>query len=187
MLTRGFLAEFKRRTEENWSHSAINPNLYGFQFQQGTRWNPGLSDKEIAEYENVLSVRFPDDFKTFLEAMNGTTRATVNVYGHSGEQPRDATGVYSYPRDLEVIIKKIEDAKGYREELTITLAEQGFVLAAEARLVPIFAHRYVACVSNLDSSEVLSIADEHDAIVYGSSLEEYLEREFLGTPRHHKW
>ena len=59
------------------------------------------------------------------------------------------------------------------------MAEQGFVLAPGADLVPIYIHRYVVCTSNLESSVVLSIHDGADAIVYGNSLKEYLEREFL--------
>jgi len=48
--------------------------------------------------------------------------------------------------------------------------------------VPVFAHRYVVCSKNLNSSVVLSIVvHDTDAIVYGSSLREYLEKEFLET------
>jgi hypothetical protein len=39
MLSAGFLAEFKRATEARWREAAINPTLYGYQFQRGTRWN----------------------------------------------------------------------------------------------------------------------------------------------------
>jgi|GEM_PF-5373704 len=62
------------------------------------------------------------------------------------------------------------------------MSDQGFSLSADAAFVPILAHRYVVCTSDLDSSGVLSIADAEDAIVYGSSLEEYLVREFLRDP-----
>jgi len=49
-------------------------------------------------------------------------------------------------------------------------------------LVPVFAHRYVVCSSNLDDSVVLSIVvHDTDAIVYANSLREYLEEEFLET------
>jgi hypothetical protein len=59
-------------------------------------------------------------------------------------------------------------------------------------LVPIYIHRYVMCTRDLESSFVLSIFTDlarqtpeggyepsEDAIVYGNSLKEYLEREFL--------
>lgn len=178
-MTDDFLADFKRRTEENWSHTSINPRLHGFQFQPGTRWNPGLSDEAITEYEGILNVRFPEDFKIFLKAMNGTDLLTLNVYGCSGEPHRHSLGVYSYPKDLEAVRLRIGDIKAYRSQLTATMAEQGFALAADDSLVPIYIHRYIVCPRGLDTSVVLSIADGGDAIVYGNSLEEYLENEFL--------
>jgi hypothetical protein len=85
MISDNFLAEFKSSTEKKWSLTSLNPKIYGFQIQQGTHWNPGLSDEKIAEYENFTGARFPHDFKKFLKAMNGTDRETINIYGSSGE------------------------------------------------------------------------------------------------------
>lgn len=48
--------------------------------------------------------------------------------------------------------------------------------------MPIYIHRYVVCTSDPGNSVVLSIKDGSDAIVYGNSLREYLEREFLVKP-----
>jgi hypothetical protein len=42
MLTDDFLTQFQKTTEARWASTATNPILYGFQFQQGTRWHPGL-------------------------------------------------------------------------------------------------------------------------------------------------
>jgi len=180
MLNRDFLIKFKTATETRWSEKSIDPTLYGFQFQQGTRWNAGLSDEMIHDYENVLKVRFPDDFKALLREMNGTDLATLNVYGSCGEPQRESVGVYSYPRDIERVKKFIERVRTWRAEIAADLAEQGFELPADASLVPIYSHRYLVCTSDLDSSVVLSIVvDATDAIVYGNSLRGYLEIEFL--------
>jgi SMI1 / KNR4 family (SUKH-1) len=180
MLSRDFLLEFKKATELNWSRQSINPAVYGFQFQRGTRWNPGLSTAEITEYENLLGVQFPLDFRAFLQVMNGTDIPTLNVYGYSGEPHRKSVGVYSYPRDLQIVEQCIEDVHESRSEIAADLREQGFELPPQAGLVPIFGHRYVVCASNPDCNFVLSIVvNDVDAIVYGNSLQEYLEREFL--------
>ena len=180
MFDRNFLPEFKRATEERWAERPIDPSVYGFQFQPGTRWNIGLSREEIVEYEAVLAVSFPHDFRDFLGAMNGTDLPTLNVYGSSGEPPRTSTGVYSYPRDVKLVKQRIEDVRDSRSAIAADLWEQGFDLPAEAQLVPIYFHRYVVCTPDLNRSPVLSIADHStDAIVYASSLREYLEREFL--------
>ncbi|PYT96247.1 MAG: hypothetical protein DMG36_00800 [Acidobacteria bacterium] len=180
MLSSDFLAEFKRATEAKWSKDLIDPTLYGFQFQRGTRWNAGLSDEQVTEYEGILRIRFPHDFRTFLREMNGTDLAMLNVSGACGEPQRESVGVYSYPRDIEVVKERIERIRASREEIAADLSGQGFELPVQASLVPIFDHRYVVCTSDLNSSVVLSIVvNATDAIVYGDSLREYLEKEFL--------
>ena len=179
MLDNNFLAEFKRVTELNWSTYSIDPTIYGFQFQPGTRWNPGLSDQKITEYEEVLAVRFPNDFRALLSFMNGTDLPTLNIYGSCGYPSRESVGLYSYPRDLEIVRGRIADANENRAELAATMQNQGFDLAIDAGLMPIFAHRYIICTTDRKRSVVLSIHDSSDAIVYGNSLQEYLEKEFL--------
>jgi hypothetical protein len=81
MLTEGFFVEFKRATEAKWRNKSINPAIFGFQFRPGTRWNSGVSEGLIAEYEGVPKVRFPDDLKALLREMNGTDLPALNVYG----------------------------------------------------------------------------------------------------------
>jgi len=114
--------------------------------------------------------------------MNGTDIATLNVYAYCGEPHRTSVGVYSHPRDLEIIRRLSEEVRKDGGVLTKTMAEEGFALQPTAVLVPIYGHRYFVCTPSLDSSVVLSIDGSDDAIVYGSSLKEYLEREFLGAP-----
>src|SRR5258707_15443409 len=180
MLDNAFLTELKRATEVAWGRISINAQIYGYQFQTGTRWNAGLSPTEIDEYECVLGVRFPDDFKIFLRAMNGTDLATVNVFGTSNTPPRESVGVYSYPRDIEIVKTLIEHIRPSRTEIAAHLDAQGFDLPQDANLVPIFSNRYLVCSSDLNSSVVLSlVVNDIDAIVYESSLRGYLEKEFL--------
>jgi hypothetical protein len=92
MLNIEFLAEFKQRTEAKWRDRSINPNTYGLQIQPGTRWNPGLTDDQITAFEDVLKVRFPQDFRVLLRGMNGTDLSALNVYGYCGEPPRHGLG-----------------------------------------------------------------------------------------------
>jgi hypothetical protein len=183
MLSSDFLAEFKRVTEAKWRQRPINPHLYGFQFQQGTRWNPGLSEEEIAEYEKFIGMRFPYDFRAFLRAMNGTDLPTLNIYGYRPEPPHTAAGVYSYPRDIELVKWLAEEVLEDRDVLTATLAAQEFDLTTALSLVPVYEHRYLVCTPDLKSSVVLSVYSDQDAIVYGTSLQEYLQREFILEPR----
>jgi hypothetical protein len=179
-LDNEFLNEFKRITEAKWDSQSLDPAIYGFQFVPGTRWNPGLSADAINEYQNVLGIKFPNDFKVLLAALNGTRPATLNIYGNSGNPPRQSVGVYSYPRDMNIIRERIGDIDENRSAITVNLLEQGFHLAQAARLVPIFAHRYLVSTADPESSVVLSIVvNSVDAIVYANSLREYLEKEFI--------
>jgi hypothetical protein len=183
MLSSDFLAEFKRVTEANWQERQIIPHIYGFQFQQSTRWNPGLSEEKIAEYENVLGVRFPHDFRAFLHAMNGTDLPTLNIYGYRPEPPHTSVGVYSYPRNIELIKEMMEEVLEQRDILTATLAADNFDLTTAISLVPVYEHRYLVCTADLSSSFVLSVNSVEEAAVYGTSLQEYLQREFVLEPQ----
>ena len=112
--------------------------------------------------------------------MNGTDLPTINVYAGCGEPPRTSVGVYSFPRDLEIVKRRIEDLRDSRHEISADLEEQGFDLTAGDGLVPIYGHRYVVCTSDRARCVVVSlVVHSTDAIVYGKSLQEYLEREFL--------
>ena len=178
MFESGFLEGFKQATEVRWRVKSFDPMIYGLQFQQGTRWNAGLSNEQIAEYESALKVRFPHDFKAFLREMNGTDLPTLNVQGFCDFE---SVGAYSYPRDIELVKRRVEIAS----DLTGT----GFKLLPEAMLVPIFQDRYVVCSSNLDDSVVLCVVLRYtsivvranNAFVYANSLQEYLQKEFLET------
>jgi hypothetical protein len=74
----------------------------------------------VTEYERVLRVRVPHDFRSLLRAMNGTDLATLNVYGSCDEPPRESVGVY--PRDIERVKTRIEDIRASRAEITAELA-----------------------------------------------------------------
>lgn len=179
-LDSDFFDNFKVATESKWRSQEIDPTIYGFQFQPGTKWNSGLSEPEIADYQQVLGVRFPRDLKFFLRKMNGTDLPTVNIYGSSGHALQESVGVYSYPRDLSIIRQRVADIQENRREITINLLDQGFDLPADAGLVPIFGNRYIVCIPGFENTVVLSIvAHDTDAVVYADSLRAYLKKEFL--------
>jgi hypothetical protein len=179
-VQRELFTGLKRETEKRWVSAEINPEIYGLQFQPGTRWNAGLSERLISEYECVLGARFPHDFHAFLGEMNGTDLPTLNVYGSSGHPHEKSPGVYSYPRDLDPVRKRAGDIRENWDEIVRDLGSQGFELISEARVIPVYEHRYLVCAPNLENSIMLSIAvNSVDAMVYANSLEEYLVKEFL--------
>lgn len=168
-----FLVDFKRRTEERWANARLELWIYGFQIQPGTRWLPGLSDSQIDEYQAVLGVTFPHDFREFLRHFNGTDRENLNIYGNSGEPHRTRPGAYSYPRDLAAVRALMSEWEADWPEIV-----ESCELDPAARCVPIYLHRGVLCGPDLGRSTVMSIMGT-DAIVYAPDLRSYLEKEFL--------
>lgn len=171
-LTNDFLHNFKNITEQNWKETKINTRIYGFQFQTGTKWNIGLNDQKIKEYENHLKIEFPEELKMLLHVINGTNLPTINVYGNSGEQYKYSVGVYSYPRDIKEILDRIERVIKHSEYWDFDIIENDYLL-------PFYSHRYIQ-IRNNEVLRVVSIYDE-DGIEYGSTLLEYLEKEFQLT------
>jgi hypothetical protein len=180
MADRSFFRWFKSTSEERWRADTVRLDLWGLQLQSGTKWNPGLSEEDIVQYEAAVGATFPSDFRLYLLEMNGTDRPTLDVRGSSGEPHRLGSGFYTYPKDIRLIQELIASVGQERNLLCATLYEEGFQLSDDASLIPIYAHRYVVCSSDVSRSPVLSISDSSDAIVYGNSLREYLEREVLG-------
>lgn len=179
-VTHDFLDNFKLSTETKWRTQAVNPTLYGFQFQPGTCWNPGLSEATVLEYQELLGLRFPYDLVAFFRKMNGTDLPTINVYG-SSRPAAHSVGVFSYPRDIDIVRQRMEDIHRHRRAIATNLSDQGLDLPPGVGFAPIFSHRYVVCAPNPETSVILSVVtDGTDAIVYAGSLREYLEKEFLG-------
>lgn len=165
-----FFLKFKEKTEQYWAAHPIS----GFQGPHGSYWNPGLSENEIMEYEKFLGASFPKDFVTMLTVMNGTTTPISNTW----KDKKIRAGVYSYPRDIKIVNWYIDVLKPDMEGIIKSLLFEGYCLQPESKLLPIFMHRYLVCEEDENTSTVLSIMGT-DAIVYGKSLPEYLEKEFL--------
>ena len=176
-----FITELKTTTEAKWAaDNFINPAVYGFQFQQGTKWNPGLTVAEIDEYENVVSAKFPTDYRIMLQLVNGTDRPNLNLYGRSSDPYRTAFTLYAFPRDLAIVRERISVIEDNRDEIANALCHyEQYSLSSDAVLLPIYGHRYLVCDGGDRSlSRVLSIVGA-DVVTYGMDLQGYLTREFL--------
>ncbi len=92
MLDIDSFLKFKSVSEEEWRNASIKGTTWGFQIQVQTRWNPGLTDETITQYEVAVGASVHSDFKTLLRCMNGTDIPAIDVRGSSGEPPRFAPG-----------------------------------------------------------------------------------------------
>jgi hypothetical protein len=172
-----FFRRLKDITEKRWRHAAPDLNIIGFQFQAGTCWNAGLSELDISSFEAAIGAKFPDDYQVMLKIMNGTDLPTINTYGSEAPSAL-SVGVYSYPQDLALIQEKMQNIAEFRSDIEdIFSDEESFQVFPDDVLVPIYGHRYLVCSADSRQSMVLSIVGS-DAIVYGTSLIDYLKHEF---------
>lgn len=162
-----FFPWLKVESEKLWENVTINPSIFGFQIQSGTKWLAGLTDDEISNYEEELGFSFPKIYKLYLKNMNGTDKPGINVYGSSGYPFAYAPEFYSYPRDLDIVKDKI---KWIYDEFEIT---EEFIRSENIpHIIPIIGHRFLVA-DNCEKNPVLSMMGK-DSIRYASTLENYL-------------
>lgn len=182
-LTVEAIQTFLQQTQKHWADCQPESDVYGFQFVRGTHWNPGLTPAELEAYQAALGIEFPRDLQCFLRHANGTEPAMVNLYAQDGHAHRYAAGVYRFPQDMPAIRLAITwleaHWQGILEALTLESDYIGRdILGTNPQFIPFYGHRYVLSNGDADSSIVCSIQGS-DAVVYGWSLEAYLQREFL--------
>lgn len=153
-------------SEKVWEKAEVIEGVFGFQTQRETKWLEGLTENEIADYENELEFAFPEIYKIYLRHLNGTDKPSVNVYGYSGTRA-ETPNYYSFPRDLVIVKDKI---KWIYEEFTVD--EKDIKRDNIPHIIPIIGHRFLIA-DNCDENPVLSIYGR-DAILYAPNLQSFL-------------
>ena len=174
-----FFETIKLESEKFWLDAFVDKRLYGFQIQPGTKWRPGLTDKQIEEFERVMGVSFPTPLRNFYMTMNGLTKPGINVYGNTGTPPAYQSVLYSFPEDINVITEKIEwiyEATCVKE---IDLKGLGI-----SKIFPVFLHRFML-VDHPDHP-ILSMYGE-DIIYYADSLSKLLANEIFCGVIYNVW
>ncbi len=59
----------------------IEKHIYGFQFQKSTKWRKGLTEDELAAFENDWELEFSPILKDYYRNMNGVDKPGINVPG----------------------------------------------------------------------------------------------------------
>jgi hypothetical protein len=174
-----FLRWLRRASEHAWAAVDEPPEAeFGLYWRRGTRWTGGLADRAIADVEDRYGLRFPPDYRLFLQTLHSTTpwmRGGTYVDGEHVEA-YEAPGFYDWRHDDLQIREAMAVVANVMTELPFDAqAWQQTWLHSDPKpiLIPIFGHRYVVAD---DTQWILSIV-ESDAIVYGESLRDYLLRE----------
>ena len=199
-----FLRWFRERTEETWQRyqtrtfeEFVASRVGGRDWQQGTRWLSGLSEQEIVTIEQHYHVRFPPDYRLFLQMLHSVDRLRVGARYVNDKTmiPITAPSFYHWQRDTEAIQAAYEwlvegvffDVQQNDLWLQSWGAKPATAEAQEARvrelvnaapkLIPVFERRYLLAEPCEAGNPVLSIY-QLDVIIYGVDLHDYFLTDF---------
>jgi hypothetical protein len=199
-----FLRWFRERTEETWQkyqtrtfEEFVASRVGGRDWQQGTRWLGGLSEQEIATIEQQYHLRFPPDYRLFLQVLHSVDRPLVGArYADDKTMiPITAPSFYNWQTDTETIQRAYEwlveglffDVQqndlwpqSWGARPTTPEAQEARVrelVNAAPKLIPVFIHRYLLAEPCEAGNPVLSIY-QSDMIIYGDDLHSYFLAEF---------
>lgn len=162
---------------DDWSPADFEAaGLIGARWRRGTRWTGGLDDATIARVQRRYGVRFPPQYRLFLQTLHSTTPwkrgATYSRHGDRLAE-YDTPGFYDWLHDeaqLRAAMRAVTDSSPGELFAGPDHPARWQRGGPSPDLIPIFGHRYVVCD---DSQRVVSIVGD-DAIVYGRDLRDYL-------------
>lgn len=99
-----FLEWFRDRTEAEWAALPVETpddlvaryvglGAGGSSFQRGTRWKDGLPEDEITDLERRWGLRFPPDYRFFLERLHAPDRPVLSCSFADKDAANAATAV----------------------------------------------------------------------------------------------
>jgi hypothetical protein len=201
---KAFLRWFREQTEETWQRyqtrtfeEFVVSRVGGHDWQQGTRWLGGLSEQEIVTIEQHYQVRFPPDYRLFLQVLHSVDRPLVGARYLDDKTmiPTTAPSFYNWQTDTEAIQATYEwlveglvfDVQwgnlwlqSWGAKPTTLEAQNALVrdlVNAAPKLIPVFGHRYLLAEPCEVGNPVFSIY-QSDIIIYGEDLHSYFLHEF---------
>lgn len=169
-----FMVWFKEQSEKHFATLEFD-DAYGLQHQKGTRWRSGLTNEELAQFQQELGFRFPAELAAFYREMNGTDVPGVSIYADRGDAYYYAPIYFSYPDHLDTIkqlIDKIWNVAGLTAE---QIKADGI-----PNIFPISDYYYMVIDGISNPIFYLSIAhrnhDVNQAYVYGTLYADTLQR-----------
>jgi hypothetical protein len=199
-----FLCWFQEQTEEAWQRyqtrtfeEFVVSRVGGKDWQQGTRWLGGLREQEIVTIEQHYHVRFPPDYRLFLQVLHSVDRPQVGTRYVDDKTmiPITAPSFYHWQKDAQAIQTAYEwlveglffdvqqnnlwlqswgTKPGTAEAQAVRVRE---LVNAAPKLVPLLGHRYLLTEPCEMGNPVLSI-HQSDIIIYSVDLRTYFLMEF---------
>jgi hypothetical protein len=154
---------------------------------KGVEFENGLTDDEIYNIELKFNIKFPPDYKLFLQTGLPVSEGYVNWREglHSNTSATKIASRLDWP--LEGLLFDIQsndfwiDTWGYKSDI---YEEKTFIAkrhyADYPKLIPVYSHRYIPGQPSENGNPVFSIY-QMDIIYYGYDLATYLANEFHFT------
>lgn len=168
------------------SHDGRMPDFVGHAIDRlraaGIEMSQGLSDQEVARVQNRFNFRFGPEHLDFIQSAVPVGDSWPEWRNGSGK----IQGLLAWPVEgtifdvlnndfWPVSWSERPDAQDEREHLARAR------MVEVPRLVPVFAHRYLASGTQSSPSPVFSV-HQTDVIFYGDNLLDYVAREFGAPP-----
>ncbi len=196
-----FLIWFKEHTEISWQdyntvtfEECQQTGIGSCDWIRGTKWISGFTSEQIDSFEQTWNLKFPPDYRIFLELLGTVDKPTFCVHwaeeGNKMEQGQKPS-FYNWQTDqgaikealelpLEGILFDVEnnvtwlDSWGKRPNTAEERKELISNLIKQAPpLIPIIGHRYLLGMPLEAGNPVLSV-HQTDFIIYGSTLRNFL-------------
>ena len=155
--------------------------------KQGIAFLENVSFEQLDRAQDRYGIEFPGELRRFYSQGMPVSQGFVNWLD---ETPRYVETVEKRLKapvrgvliavELEELWPRTWGERPLQEEQA--LKQAGDRLKKAARLIPLYSHRYIACLPETDDMPVLSVYGG-DIIYYGADLENWLEIEFCGLPR----
>jgi hypothetical protein len=199
-----FLHWFRERTEATWQQHRTKTidaykarNFVGNDWQQRTRWSGGLSEQEILDIEQRNKLRFPPDYRLFLQVLHSVDRPMFGARNTDNGSilPAIYPSFYNWQTDTEAIRDAYEwlvyglvfdvqhdalwpESWGTKPDTGDAQEARVQELVNSApKLIPVHAHRYLLAEPCQAGNLVLSIW-QSDIIIYGDDLHDYYLHDF---------
>jgi len=169
-----FFDSLRKQTESTWKSKEYIPEIYGYQVAIGTKWLPGHSEIEISEILNRLDIK--EEFKhEDLVALLSLTKGLSLPQTNLNSQTLGAKTKQNWKLNSQYILSTWSEHKQDMEEHG-ELQALSLIVEEPHIIIPLYLHRYIVLTKK--DLKVYSIHGE-DIIIYGNSLQEYLEKEFF--------
>lgn len=168
-----FFRRLKTESEALWETAPFDKRSQNYQVQAGMKWNSGLDEAALQEFEQQIGFPFPEILRNYYRVMNGTDLPEINTHSDSGHPFTYYHRFYSWPNDVERIQEYIRWICEAREIDPAALVQKKI-----SRILPVAGHRFL--MIDIPGNPVLSMYGA-DIVFWANDLCALLLEDIFGS------